>query len=184
MSDANQITVTLGAHEEVPVYGQRHAWLTNQTVKFMQGLIQDGDLNVDIDADDPAGFINFLGARTYQLLCICIPAYGKRCKEYEFMGYGFQEAYEKGEYDESEDKSPTLPEILSAFEVAKQVNRFDVFKVIFNIIEPKMIKAWINARLAERLSSSAPQNLRSIKGGSDPSTSSGTSDPTSPANEA
>lgn len=169
--------VTLGEHE-VDVYPQRHAYLSNKLQAFFKDLIVDGGA----DISDASALIGMLDDRAYDLLEVVMPQYCKRCPKYEFAGYGSQAAYEAQEYDEREDKSPSFPEIVNAFEVAARINRFNVLKIIGNVIDPKLLKTWINSQMAERLSSASASSLSS-RAGSEASTSSGTTDPTSTENE-
>ncbi len=164
------VKVTLGEHE-VDVFPQRHAYLTNKLGKYLQALAE-GDLEINQVAE----VIAFFGDQTYDLLCVVIPTYGKRCPRYEFMGFASQEAMTSGQYDEEQDRSPSFPEVVEAFKAAAEVNRFDTLQAITRVIDPKPIKAWLNVQIAMALQRSA--NSLSLEGGSAASTSSGTTDPT------
>lgn len=167
-----EVMVKLG-EAEVPVYPQRHAYLTNKLGKwfsaFAEGATKEGTET-----------IAFFGDQAYDVLCVLIPAYGKRVSRHEFAGYGSAEAMEAGDYREEDDKSPSVPELVDAFETAKEVNRFDVFGAIFKIVDPQMLRSLVNQQVAERIlkssQSSLPQN------GESDQTSSGTTPPTSTEN--
>jgi hypothetical protein len=165
--------VTLGEHT-LPVYAQRHAYLTNRLARFL------GDLqaSAETETDDVLGLVQ---ERSYELLCVVIPALEKRIPEYEYRGYGSREAMDQGDYDEQADKSPTVPEIRNAFEVAIKVNGFDVFVHLKGLIDPKLVRAWLTSKLAEALSETSP-SLPSANGASG-STSSGTTPPATTPNE-
>lgn len=164
-------TVTLGDHE-VDVYPQRHAYLTNKLAAFFRELVE-----TDTDINDAAGVVTLLGDRAYDLLGVVLPQYTKRCPLYEFRGYSSESAMEEGLYDERSDKSPSFPEMVGAFETAASVNRFDVFAVLGKVIDPKLLKTWINSKVAEAIST-ASVSLPAAKDGA-ASTSSGPSSPTS-----
>jgi hypothetical protein len=168
--------VTLGAHE-VDVYAQRHAYLTNKLAGFFQELTA-----ADVDATNAADVVTLLGDRTYDLLGVVLPQYTKRCPKYEFAGYGSQEAYEHGDYVEELDKSPSFPEMVNAFEVAAQVNRFDVLKVLGKVFDANMLKTWVNSQIADAILTSSA-SLPATSDGSPGSTSSGAKSPTSTENE-
>ena len=79
------------------------------------------------------------------------------------------------EYDEEQDVSPTLPEIREAFVVAIKVNGIDELAKLGKVIDPRLIRAQVNAAIASSIDSpsSPPTNGRS------PLTTSTTSDRTS-----
>ena len=152
---------------------QRHAYIENRVGKF-------GDLLVgatDLEGADVASVVSMLGSRAYDLLCALVPNLGKHVPEWEFRGYGSREAYEAGEYVESEDRSPTFPQIVAAFETAIKVNRFDVFKALRHMVDPKLLRAEMSLWLTERISNGS-QSSPSPSGESPPS-GFGTTDPTS-----
>jgi hypothetical protein len=168
--------ITLGRHE-LPVYPQRHAYLTNRLASQLDALGAAGE-----NLSDLAGAVEWLGQGTYGVLEAVIPNLGKRIPEWEFAGYGSQEAFDRGEYEEREDNSPTFPEILNAFEVAKEVNRFDVFAVLWRWVDPKVVKQRLNLFVATAgLSTSSPSSP-GTNGESSPSDS-GTTAPTSESSE-
>lgn len=164
--------VTLGRWD-VDVYAQRHAYLMNKMVKFFNELVKS---NVDVNNADAV--IGMLGGRAYDLLTLAIPQYGKRCPRYEFLGYASQQALDAGEYDEEHDFSPTFPQMVNAFEVASKVNRFDVVKVMTNVIDPKLLKTWFNSQLAAFLLTDSARSPVPPDG-SEASMSFGTTAPTS-----
>jgi hypothetical protein len=86
-----------------------------------------------------------------------------------------------GDYDEEADRSPTLPEIRTAFEVASKVNAFDVLKHIWGVFDPSLLRGIVNEQVAEAISQTSPSSP-SVNGTS-ASTSSGTTPPTSTASE-
>jgi len=172
-------TIKLGEHE-VEVYPQRHAYITNKVGKVIAQVIADGG-----DINDAQDIVGFLGGGTYAMLAAMCPNYGKRCPEYEFMGFKDKESYERGDYDEKFDKSPDYPEQVAAFEVLARVNRFDVLKVVQHIIDPKMVKAavagWMADRMESTLSGGSVTELLPTDG-SRMSTPFGTTPPTSTEN--
>lgn len=172
----SEIKVTLGAHE-VPVYPQRHAYLTNKLGKWFGTIIGSQQ---ELEGVNTLGF---LGERTYEVLGVMIPTLPKRMPKWEWDGYGSADAAERGEYVEDDDKSPTVPEIIDAFQVAIEVNRFDVFKAVMKVVDPQLIRSWINAKLAEQLTSTALPNSPSHNGESD-QMNFGTTAPISSANAA
>lgn len=168
--------VTLGEHE-VDVYPQRQAYLTNKLGRFIGGL-----MGTELEDTNGEAIVAFLGDNAYDLLATVIPTYGKRCPKYEFAGYASQAAYEAREYDEREDKSPTFPEIVTAFEVAAEANRFDVLKTLGKIVDPKLLRTWINTKVSEAILTSSANSQLPAAGS--PSTSSGATTPTSTENGA
>jgi hypothetical protein len=156
----------------IPAYAQRHAYLTNRLGKFIDVMASQAD-----GLDSISSAVSVMGDSAYDVLCALIPNLSKRVPKWEFAGYGSAEAYEQGEYDENEDKSPTFPEIVEAFEIAVRVNRFDVFKALGSLVDPKMLKAELSLWISDRLSGS--ESSPSISAGSEASESSGTTAPTS-----
>lgn len=165
--------VTLGDHE-IEVYPQRHAYITNKVTKVLTKVMEQGG-----DIAEAGDLAAFLGDSAYAMLTAMLPAYGKRCPEYEFKGFVSKEAMDAGDYDEDNDKSPTFPEQIAAFEVIARVNRFDILKVVKNVIDPKAVKAVISLKVAQWMESGGSLTELSPMGGSAASTSSSTTDPTS-----
>lgn len=166
--------ITLGEHT-LPVYAQRHAYLTNRLGRFLDDLLERvGEL-------DTGGIIAALQASSYELLCALVPNLEKRIPEYEYRGFSSREAMDEDIYEEEADKSPTVPEIRAALETAARVNSFDVFKHVMGVLDPSLLRGIVNAQVAEAISQTS-QNSPSGNGGS-PLTTSGTTPPTSTASE-
>jgi uncharacterized protein YejL (UPF0352 family) len=149
--------VTLGDHE-VDVYPQRHAYLTNGLARLFTGLAKSG-----VSLESAQDFVSFMGDGMYDVLCVILPQYGKRCPLYEFMGYDSQAAMDSGKYDEQLDKSPTLPEMIAALEKAKEVNRLDVVSLLGKVFDPNLVRSAVNQKMAEALTTSV--NSRSVADG-------------------
>lgn len=171
----SQIEVTLG-EATVPVYPQRHAYLTNKLGKWFAELTQSGD---DVGSDDVMAWVM---GNSYEVLSVLIPTLPKRMAKWEWDGYGSADAAAAGDYDESQDKSPTVPQIIDAFNVAIEVNRFDIIKAVLKVVDPNLLRQWINAQLAERILTSSQNSLRAS--GESDQTSSGATSPTSMASAA
>ena len=164
------VEVTLGEHT-VPVYAQRHAYLANRLGGFVDNVLERvGDL-------DASGLIEAVQQSSYELLCVLIPNLSKRIPEYEFRGFGSADAMVADDYDEEVDKSPTVPEIRTAFEVASRVNSFDVLRHLWAVVDPQLLRGMVNAQVATAISQTSPSSPYA-NGGSG-STSSGTTSPTS-----
>jgi hypothetical protein len=162
------VEVTLGEHT-LPVYAQRHAYLLNRVGRFMRDLQETAG---DLEGDDVAGYVQ---RHAYDLLCALMPGFEKRMPEYEFRGYRSREAMDAGDYDEEADRSPTLPEIRTALTRASEVNGFDVLIHLKSLIDPKLVRGWLSAQLAEQILQNSPSSP-SANGTLD-STSSGTNPP-------
>lgn len=167
------VRVKLGEHE-VDVYPQRHAYLTNRVGRFLQDLTST-EIG-DIDIASVSGLIATAGEKVYDLLSIAIPMYAKRCPRYEFMGYGSVAAYEAREYDEVEDKSPDIDQMITAFEAAAKANRFDLLKIVGRVFDPKLLKSWVNTQVALAIST-ASANSHAASDGPSESTTSGATTP-------
>lgn len=165
---ADHPEITLG-ETTIACYPQRHAYLTNRIGKFVDQLA-GGAAGIEGTAD----IVGLLGDSAYDVLCALIPNLSKRLPRYEFAGYGSQDAYDAKDYDPELDKSPTFPEIVEAFETAIAVNRFDVFKALKGLVDPKMLKADVSLWISEQISGSSPSSP-GTSGESQP-TSSGTTD--------
>ncbi len=171
MSD---VTVKLGEHE-LTVYAQRHAYLQNRLGKLVAGLMERGQ---GLDTD---GLLGFVGDSAYDVLCALIPAVQTRIPRYEFAGYVSQEAMDADEYDPEADRSPTVPEIREAVRVAIDVNGLDVLGKLGSIVDPTLLRAELNVRLVEAMSSGSANSR--AENGESASTSSSATTPTSTANE-
>lgn len=172
-------TISLGKHEEIPVYPQKWAYLLNRTSKTVNKIIDStGTLDLEVSLGGTIG--GWVGTSSYELLVALIPVIGKRMPEYEFAGYSSKEAYEQGNYVEEEDNSPTIPEIVEAFTVAIRVNRFDLISILKNIIDPKKLRGPITERLAEAISRGSQSSQQ--QNGQSPLTPSSTNPQTSQEN--
>jgi len=167
------VEVTLGEHT-VPVYAQRHAYLSNRLGRFVDGLLERvGDL-------DAADLIVAVQQSSYELLCVLIPSLEKRLPEYEFRGYSSREAMDEDIYEEEADRSPTVPEIRTALEVAARVNSFDVLKHLWGVLDPSLLRGLVNAQVADAITQNSPTSRTSPSGnGVSASMSSGTTPPAS-----
>lgn len=164
--------VTLGEHT-LPVYAQRHAYLQNRLGRFIDRLVDEG-----VEAGN---VLDIVQSSAYELLVVLIPNLDKRVPEWEFKGYGSREAMDAGEYDEQTDRSPTVPEIRTAFEVAAKVNSFDVLKAVWKVVDPQLLRGLVTEQIAEAISPTSP-TLPSENGAST-STPSTTTGPTSTPSE-
>lgn len=164
----------------LPVYPQTWPRIVNKIGRLYDRVRDSGTaFEGDIDA---AALIFMLGGHTYEALCIFIPNLPERLPEHEFAGYGSADAFAAKDYDERQDKAPTFPQLIAAFETCFQVNggkRFlDMLKGVF---DPKLLRAEMSLALSEWRESrsiGSPSSL-STSDGSNPQTSSGTSDQTS-----
>lgn len=128
------------------------------------------------------------GRETYRILSILVPAIprgvqdpsdpGKyACEpfpEWEWEGYGSEEAWKNDEYDENLDRSPTGAEIVDLFEKALMVNGANRLGNLLSLVRS-------GATLVEAQSTGNSPGSPGVNGGS-ASTSSGTQAPTSSQN--
>jgi hypothetical protein len=132
--------------------------------------------------------VGFLGDRVYDVLRVFIPDLMER---WEFMGYGSQDAMERGEYVETKDASPTIPQINDALIAAVDVNGLRWVGRIKDLLDPQLVKQELNMMLArwvtqqqltaareEKPTSDTPSPSLPPQNGESALTSSGTSDPT------
>jgi hypothetical protein len=156
--------VTLGDYE-FPVPEQRIGRMTNKGARFIESLTTS-DLQGLMDSPDiGAGLVDLGRRRAYDALCLVVPQLSKRMAIWEFAGYASQEAMDAGDYDEAADRSPTWPQIVIAFEVAKRVNRFDfldsiktLVKGLYDRADPTMVGQWVNLAMAEAASRTLPSS--------------------------
>jgi hypothetical protein len=181
------VEITLGADPStgeggvtVPVYPQRHAYLTNRLGKFLNELVESGQ-SLAID-----NLLDVAGAQAYALLTALIPNLSRRLPEWEFMGYPTRDAMEAGEYDPAADEgSPSVPEIRTAIKVASDVNGLDILmhiKGLFGLVDPTLLRSIVSEQLLDLIDSTTSPSSQSATGGS-ASTSSGTTAPISTENE-
>lgn len=161
--------ITLGS-VTVQVDAQRHAYLENVLpMKLVNAFQREDGLD--------QGTILSLGADgIYDVLCALIPALAPAFPKWQFRGYASMEAFAAGEYDPDVDlTSPTIPDILNAFEVAIRVNGIaDVSRYLGKIPGLRELVAKQVEFVLSDESSSSPSAL-----GASALTSSGTTAPTS-----
>lgn len=166
--------ITLGTGEgevTVPVYAQSLPYLINRTKRFAGklGKFADGETSMD-------DIVGLLGGQTYQALCTVIPSLAKRMPEHQFLGYPSAEAMAAGDVDEEALKqAPTLPQIKAAFQVASRVNGLNSFQWLLDKVDPQMLWAGVNVRLAEALSTDSASSP--LQSGALTQSDSGTTDP-------
>jgi hypothetical protein len=192
---AAPVEVTLGADPAtgeggvtVPVYPQRHKYITDRLGKFISELTESSR-STPMD-----NLLDVASEKSYALLSALIPNLSKRLPEWAFCGFPSREAADVGEYDPALDtSSPSIPEIRNAVKVASQVNGLDILthvKGVFGLVPPTVVQAIISEPLmlvadliTEAMRSASTTSLSSPSASGDsPSTSSGTTPPTSTAN--
>ena len=166
------VEVTLG-EVTVPVYPQRHAYLTRRIAPAIQAAVARGE---GVTADS---FLDFAGEGVYDLLSALMPNLEKRMPRWQFLGFGSEQAMTDNAYEPDDDTSPTLPEIREAFVVAIKANGIDELAKLGKVIDPRLIRAQVNSAIANSIDS---QNSPPTNGGS-PLTTSGTKAPTSTPSE-
>lgn len=142
------VHVQLGDHP-YPVYAQRIGYLENKLGRWLNRLMSSSL------ADDGAAVVDLLGDNVYTVLKVFYP---QLMPEHEFRGYSSQDAYERKEYEPEADRSPSVPELEAAFVAAFKANRFDLGKHLGKLVDPELIRATINARVA-RTVTSGPSSL-------------------------
>lgn len=156
-----------------------------------KGVISLDDLSELFDADDDAEpdfaeILLGLGGKVHDVLSVFIPELMPR---WEWDGFASETAAMEDQYDEDADRSPSVPQQQKAFETVIQVNGLRWLRRLKDVIDPKLIKAQVNAWAATAVKqmgnptsakpSDSSKSLPQANGASDP-TSSGTTDPTPP----
>lgn len=161
--------VTLGG-VVVEVIPQRHAYLTHRLgPAFMEAFGRGNDIT-------PGALFDWAGEGTYDVLAALIPTLPRAIPKHVFMGLPDEDA----EFDEKVaallEGCPTIPEIITAFRVAMQVNGInDLVSLGKGMFDPRWLRARIQLALADHFDSpSLP-----IERGESPSTSSLTTPPNS-----
>jgi len=184
------IEVTLGADPAtgeggvtVPVYPQRHAYLTARLGRFVSEL---GEAGQTLAIDNIA---SAAGEQAYALLTALIPNLSKRLPEWEFRGFQSREAM-GGEYDPALDvSSPSIPEIRHAIKIAGEVNGLDILSHLKSglgtLVDPTVLRSIVTGQLLDVMDSASTISPSSPSAtGDSASTSSGTPPPTPTANGA
>jgi len=160
-------------------------------------LVQVGRRNIPVVAQKHARLRHYLGAadfqrvlsseyghETYRILSILVPAIPHGVQnpsdptryavepfpEWEWEGYGSEDAWKAGEYDEELDQSPTGAEIVDLFEKALMVNGANRLGNLLSLVRSGA--TLVEAQSTGSLPGSPGANGVSV------STSSGTSVPT------
>ena len=164
--------VQLGEHN-YPVYPQRIGRIENRIGRWLNDLVKTQV------SGDTAGLVDMLGANVYDVLAVFIP---RLMPLYEFRGYGSQDEFDRRDYDESKDASPSVPEIREAFATVLRVNAFDLFAHLGKVravIDTEFLKALLTARVAAVLDSGPSLTESATTTPPTTSTPSGTTPPTS-----
>lgn len=155
---------TRGGEVEVPVIGQPHAYLVHVLETYLQRAGSLEVLGALLDGAGPAEALGLLRTAgdglIYDLLEQLLPELPVGMAKHQFAGYRTIDAFERGEYDPAQDRSPSFGQIEEAFKVAARVNRLDVLKTLFGavkgLIDPKDlaelkagVSGWITSTLRE-----------------------------------
>jgi len=171
MGATKEVTLGLGDGEVVvPVREQSAAYLAFQVQRL--GLTLSGDL----DAENVVGV---MFGRGYQALIVLVPELEARMPEWQFAGCSSREALEAGDHDiEALKRAPSAPQIREAFRVGLEVNGLEqMLQEVGKWVDPSLLRAAGNARLAEWLSKASPSSPPTS--GASTSNDSGTSAPAS-----
>ena len=97
---------------------------------------------------------------------------------WEFCGYRSEQAMVEEDDDDDGEWGPTLPDVVTAFEVVMRVNRLDLLGHLRTVISPEIMRAYVSTRIAEALKETSPTtssaNTASTPGPPSPSTDTGT----------
>jgi hypothetical protein len=158
--DAEGFPVVLGGREYT-ITPQRIGWIKHHLGEAFKRLA-----DMELSSEN---FVNTLGDRAHAVLKVFIP---DLMPEWEFLGYPTKEALEAGDYNPEYDKSPSPREVRRAFQVAAQINEFDLLKHLGKLIGPDTIRAYLAERMADSMTSASASS--SVTSGDTHSTSSGT----------
>jgi len=131
------------------VVPQRRAYLKHKLGPEFDELAK---LAIDSDAGAIASIITAVGDGAHRLLKVFIP---DLMPQWEWDGYGSAGAAERGEYDETGDRSPDHAQIVTAFEVVMKANRFDVVKGLKSLVDPTLARNYVSAAVAGSLTGSS-----------------------------
>lgn len=147
--------IKLGNHS-LPVVAQRHArlrhYLTNTDFTSLLG--------------------GNYGHESYRLLGVLVPVLPDAMPEWEWEGYGSEEAWQNSDYVEDMDRSPTTEEIVVAFETVLKVNGAGRLGKIMDMVKLGMQASAAQVQTTPSLQDSLGGN------GASTSSSTGPSNPT------
>jgi len=160
----SQVTAPFGPHE-ITLAPQAIGRVQHVVLPALDGLqeIQSGQFS-------EAG---------YKFVVALIPDVGRKMPLYEFLGYASRDAHEAEQYDEGNDPSPTLDEVLHALEMAAEISGVDTIR---KWMGPELMRATGRALMAN-VASTISTNSASQSGMS-PSESSTMKAPTSKESQA
>jgi hypothetical protein len=149
---ARDAQVKLGDHT-YNLVPQRHAYLQRRLGALMEQLSGIEDIA-------GAAILDSLGDQLYQFMRIFIP---DLMPEWEYKGYGIEEAMEADEYVEINDHSPAWADEVAAIEVALRVNRLDLIKHVAKLIDQLGMRDFIRAQLKIAIGDFTAQRLPAPK---------------------
>lgn len=141
------VEVTLGG-VTVQAIPQKHAYLKHRLGPAFKQAFESGQ-SISVD-----GFMEWAGDNAYDMLCVLIPTIRSRIPAYTFAGYASAEAQANGDYDETQDQSPSLPEIIEAFRVGLHVNGIDELMKLGKLIDGRILRAELNRQIARAITAS------------------------------
>lgn len=143
--------VTLG-EVEYHCYPQRIGYLKNRLDKAITSLAEEKLDNVGSVGD----FVGLGGHQVYVFLKVFYPAL---MPEWQFEGYGDEPSWNEGIYSEENDRSPSLDQIITAFDMALKVNRLDALKALREAVPFDSLMATVRTMIRARLAEVADRQL-------------------------
>lgn len=175
MTDGEHEEITLG-RVRVPCIAQPHYKISRRLGRHVLALFDSDD---DVDAD-VASIVSRLGGALYDVTCVFYPQLRtgephQRMSRWEFDGYATEDAWKGGEDDDDAATvpAPTIPDLITAFTTAVRVNKLDELRRITDVIDPKRVKQYIDARLDLMIAEAGSPSTRTEASPISPSTSGG-----------
>lgn len=141
--------VKLG-ERSLPLVGQPWAAILHEFGAIYDRIREDGG-ELDTDHLDAAGIVGFLGKYAYDALEVFIPKLSDYdMPRWRFLGYRSRDAMDAGDYSRADDKSPSFPQIIEAFEAAFATNGGQrLIGMLGKVIEPEILRAETSLALSE-----------------------------------
>jgi hypothetical protein len=163
----------------VEIAGQGYDVVPQRIGRIRRKLSLVASVFGEMGEGDTESAIESAGGQLHELFCVFVPDF---MPEWQFEGYASASAAEEDIYDETGDRSPSVPELIDLLEAIYDVNGGTrLARLIKSVVSPQVLKGWVDSALtaariqrSERLLSSPPPSGESAP------TSSTTSDPTSP----
>lgn len=177
---------TIAGSPSVVIGGKNYLIVPQRVGRLKKRLKREFETLSDIGGREVTGILDLGLEKAHGILAVFIP---ELMPLHEFLGFRSQEEMDDEDAEEHDDLGATVPEIDYAIRICLKVNRFDLAGALGKLISPDLIRAFLNKQVSDLIMGTMEEptttspSTSATPGLATPSTTSGTTPPTSEMNE-